>query len=192
MLSQADIRNLIDAGEVRWNGGLRGDALLGTLGGPLQELRPSAAPIDPMDEQSLDGLYEAPICTWSAYVLDPGRLVLAQLRESLVLGPRHLGYIAGLSHVARLGLQVHLASPWIEPGFGRDSARGHLVLELVNHSRAPLILRSGMPAVKIKLFTVAASDGVAGDRQFYGRLSDLKSRYAAEFGSAEGTKESPP
>lgn len=182
MLASHSIAEAIEQQRLRWDGVLRGDALLGTLGGTILECTAALEPIDPLSTESLARLYGRRVQDWTRYVLKPGGFVLAQIRENLVLDSTLVGYIAGLSHVARFGLQVHLASPWVERNFGRRHGEGVLVLELTNAAPAPLLLTAGMPVAKIHLFDVG-NVGADGDVGFYGRKNDIASAYPVEFGS---------
>lgn len=183
MLTATEIESAIRAGRCQWDGTIRGDALLGTLGPTIVEMVPTTEPIDPTDAESLLRLYGTPLRGWSRYILPPSSTALGQLKESLVISSALAGHISGLSHVARFGLQVHAASPWVERCFGQRSQCGHLVLELTNLSPAPLVLTPNMPLAKIHLFAVQDSDG-GGDRGFYGAPDRIVSGYAQEFARA--------
>ncbi|MGW0954769.1 dCTP deaminase [Streptomyces sp. NPDC001212] len=178
MLSAESITRLINQGAMEWPGQLRGDALLLRLGKPLQPLAAtSTLVIDLADQASIDGLYGEPITNWENYELTPGQMLLGAVEEPLRLGAGLMGMIGGLSHLARLGLAVHVTSPFVLPGWN-----GHLTLELVNTGPAVLRLHHGMPLARLLVF---ALDGPHSDdaapHPFYGREADLKSRYADEF-----------
>lgn len=158
MLTASELAAQISAGEIAWPGDLRGDGLLLRLGAPLQPLADPGHVIDLASQDSIDALYA---------------------------DPAFAAVIAGLSHLARTGLAVHLASPWVMPGWD-----GHLTLELFNAGPAALRLRRDMPAGRAILIR---TDGTAGDavpHPHYGFPEHLGSRYAAEFGTqlaAHGT-----
>lgn len=178
MLSAESITWLINQGALEWPGWLRGDGLLLTLGSPLQPLvAPGMLVIDLADQSSIDDLYGEPVTEWKTYELMPGEMLLGSVEEPLRLGAGVMGMIGGLSHLARVGLAVHVTSPFVLPGWN-----GHLTLELVNTSPAALRLHHGMPLARLLIF---ALDGLRSDdiasHPFYGREADLKSRYADEF-----------
>ncbi|MFY4719394.1 dCTP deaminase [Streptomyces sp. LaBMicrA B280] len=178
MLSAESITDLIDQGSIVWSGQLRGDGLLLRLGSPLQPLVvPGAEVIDLAEQSSIDHLYGEPVTEWNTHDVMPGELLLGAVADPLRLGAGVMGMIGGLSHLARVGLAVHVTSPFVLPGWN-----GHLTLELVNTGPAALRLHHGMPLARLLLF---ALDGLhaedAAPHSFYGREADLKSRYADEF-----------
>ncbi|MGW1641475.1 dCTP deaminase [Streptomyces lavendulae] len=172
MLSAASIKDLINSGAVTWNGELRGDGLLLRLGTPIQPMIASAAVIDLADQASIDTLYGEQIDDWTTYNLAPGQMILAPASNPVSLGPDVTGMIGGLSHLARVGLAVHVTSPFVLPGWA-----GHLALELVNQSPATLRLHQGMPLARLVLQLRVGGHAVAA-HPFYGRPADLQSRYA--------------
>ena len=178
MLSAESIVRLISKGALEWSGQLRGDGLLLTLGSPLQPLMtPSMLVIDLADQSSIDDLYGEPVTEWKTHELMPGEMLLGAVEEPLRLGAGLMGMIGGLSHLARVGLAVHVTSPFVLPGWN-----GHLTLELVNTGPAVLRLHHGMPMARLLVFALDGprSDDVAS-HPFYGGEADLKSRYADEF-----------
>ncbi|GLV78342.1 dCTP deaminase domain-containing protein [Streptomyces hygroscopicus] len=177
MLSAESITQLINKGDLGWAGQLRRDSLLLTLGSPLQPLVvPSTEVIDLADQSSIDDLYGEPVTAWKTYELLPGETLLAAVDEPLRLGAGLMGMIGGLSHLARVGLAVHVTSPFVLPGWN-----GYLTLELVNTGPAALRLHHGMPLARLLVFALEGflSDEVVS-QPFYGRDA-LKSRYAVKF-----------
>ncbi|MEU6459787.1 hypothetical protein [Streptomyces sp. NPDC047065] len=178
MFSAESITWLISQGAMEWPGQLRGDGLLLTLGSPLQPLSaPGKLVIDLADQSSIDHLYGDPVTEWKTHELMPGEMLLGAVEEPLRLRSGLMGMIGGLSHLARVGLAVHVTSPFVLPGWN-----GHLTLELVNTGPAVLRLHHGMPLARLLVFALDGprSDEVAS-HPFYGREADLKSRYADEF-----------
>lgn len=178
MLSADSITWLINQGALEWPGQLRGDGMLLTLGSPLQPLvAPSTLVIDLADQASIDDLYGEPITEWKSHVLLPGEMVLGAVEEPLRLGAGLMGMIGGLSHLARVGLAIHVSSPFVLPGWN-----GHLTLELVNTGPACLRLHRGMPLARLLVFALdGPRTNEVASHPFYGRQADLKSRYADEF-----------
>ncbi|MEV6397948.1 hypothetical protein AB0M39_24765 [Streptomyces sp. NPDC051907] len=178
MLSAESIIWLIEQDALEWPGQLRGDGLLLTLGSPLRPLTaPSTRVIDLADQASIDDLYGEPVTGWTSYDMMPGAMLLGAVQQPLRLGAGVMGMIGGLSHLARVGLAVHVTSPFVLPGWN-----GHLTLELVNTGPAVLRLYHGMPLGRLLVFALDGprSDDVAS-HPFYGHEADLKSRYADEF-----------
>jgi deoxycytidine triphosphate deaminase len=187
MLTASEIAVQIGRGEVAWPGELRGDSLLLRLGSPLQPLADPGEVIDLASQASIDRLYADPVCDWDGFELSPGRMVLCAVTHPLRLGPQFAAVIAGLSHLARAGLAVHLASPWVMPGWD-----GHLTLELFNAGPAALRLRRDMSAGRAVLIRADGTASEAVPHAHYGYPGHLGSRYAAEFGAqlaANGTRE---
>ncbi|MFD4831708.1 hypothetical protein ACFWPV_17925 [Streptomyces uncialis] len=178
MLSAKSITWLINQDALDWPGQLRDDALLLTLGSPLQPLVvPRTSVIDLAEQSSIEDLYGEPVADWRTHDLMPGEMLLGAVEEPLRLGAGLMGMIGGLSHLARVGLAVHVTSPFVLPGWN-----GHLALELVNAGPATLRLHHGMPLARLLLFALEGprTDDVSS-HPFYGRGADLKSRYADEF-----------
>lgn len=185
MLTSSEIAEQIRQGEVGWPGELRGDSLLLRLGTPLQPLADPERVIDLADQDSIDGLYAAPLQAWKEFDLAPGRVALCAVSHPLRLGAGLTAAIAGLSHLARVGLAIHISSPWVMPGWN-----GHLTLELLNASPATLRLHRDMPAARAVIWRMDGATDPAPHAE-YGRPEQLGSRYAAEFGSqfsAVGTR----
>ncbi|MFJ2592298.1 dCTP deaminase [Streptomyces erythrochromogenes] len=176
MLSAESIKHLTETGGVTWPGELRGDGLLLTLGNVIQPLHePRYGIVDLADQASIDALYGVQIDNWTTYNLRPQQMVIVPVAQPLTLGPNVFGVIGGLSHLARVGLAVHITSPYVLPGWS-----GHLALELVNHGPATLRLRVEMPVARLLLLPRGGGP-VPSAHPFYGDPTHLKSRYADEF-----------
>lgn len=105
-------------------------------------------------------------------------MVLCAAGHPLRLGPAFAAAIASLSHLARVGLGTHVASPWVMPGWD-----GHLTFELLNTSPARLRLRRGMPIARALIWHMYGVTRPPIPHGHYGRPEQLGSRYAAEFGA---------
>lgn len=176
MLAQTNITDAIASGELKFSGSLRGNALLLTLGGPIQLFANDGPPIDPYDDASVASLYGEMLTGWAQFTLPAGESVLAQVREEMWFGPSLAGMIGTLSHVARLGLSTHLDSHNVDANFS-----GWLTLELTNAGPRPLILRPGMPVAKVTIFRLEGTSGGRPRRIFYGEQGSLRSRFPQEF-----------
>jgi deoxycytidine triphosphate deaminase len=187
MLTASEIAAQIERGEIAWPGELRGDGLLLRLGSPLQLLADPGYVIDLADQASIDMLYTHSLHNWSECELAPGQMALCAARHTLRLGPAFAAAIASLSHVARVGLAIHVTSPWVMPGWD-----GHLTLELLNAGPARLRLRPDLPVARAVIWQMHGATSPPVPHSHYGRPGQLGSRYAAEFGarlaadSAEG------
>ncbi len=81
------------------------------------------------------------------FVLHPGEFALSGIREYIRLPENMAAQIHGKSSIARLGLLVHTASGWVDPGYA-----GHLTLELINVNRVPIMVYPGMKIAELQFF----------------------------------------
>ena len=184
-LNELAVRSLIDEGILGWGGELRRDSLLLTLGNRLQPMahRPPAI-VDLTDQDQIDAMYSETLVGWHSFTLRRSELVLVHTDHPVAL-PRSVGgLIGGLSHMARLGLMVHLDTPIVDAGFN-----GLLTIEMFNAGPSDVILRPGMPVAKVILYRVGGGALVEPYHHlFYGNEVQLGSKYASEFFSAPVTK----
>lgn len=186
MLTASEITAQIGRGEIAWTGELRGDGLLLQLGAPLQPLTDPGHTVDLARQDSINALYADPLPGWDEYELAPGRMALCAVSQPLRLGAGFAAAIAGLSHLARVGLAVHVTSPWVMPGWD-----GYLALELLNTGPATLRLHRDMPAARAVFWRLDGATRLPVPHADYGCSGQLGSRYAAEFGNritASGTR----
>lgn len=179
MLTAAKIDELIASGRLIWDGEMRGDALLLRLGSPIQPLMAMGRDtlVDLADQRSITGLYRPSSSDWSAFDLAPGHMVLCQAATALRLGAGLLGAIAGLSHLARVGLGVHITSPWVLAGWD-----GHLTLEVNNQGPATVRIYRNMPAARLIIFGMDGAVVPVAPHTYYGTDPHyLGSRFADEF-----------
>lgn len=94
----------------------------------------------------------------------PGQMVLCRVAERFVMPPDCAGAIEGRSSYARLGLSVHTAGGFINPGW-----KGHMPLTLFNHSPVTLRIPVGTPLCQ--LLVVPLTERVESD---YAALGDRK------------------
>ena len=87
------------------------------------------------------------------YVMRPGELVLGITREHITLPPDICGWLNSRSRFARLGLMVHITSPFMQPGIAN-----HQVLEIYNASPYDLEL---MPGERLCQFVFQYCEGQA-------------------------------
>lgn len=156
----------------------RGDGLLLRLGSPLQLLADPGHVIDLASQDSIDTLYTQALHGWDECELAPGRMALCAAEHPLRLGSALVAAIASLSHLARVGLATHVASPWVMPGWD-----GHLTFELLNTGPAKLRLRRGMPVGRALIWHMEGATHPQIPHDHYGQPEQLGSSYAAEFGA---------
>lgn len=88
------------------------------------------------------------------FILLPGQTVISITQERIKLAESICGWLEGRSRFARIGLQVHITSSFVHPGFD-----GKMVLEMVNVSPNALAIH---PGIKICQMIFAEVKGVGG------------------------------
>jgi dCTP deaminase len=90
--------------------------------------------VDLADQATIDEAYSSPDETWLTTLIAPGEVLLVRVSDELRLDGSLFGLISGLSHLARVGLAIHITSPAVMPRL-----QGYLTLELTNVG--PSVLR---------------------------------------------------
>lgn len=117
------------------------------------EGRPLWAPVDPEDLEVID-------IGDRDFVIQPHEFVLGATLERVGLSSHLVGFVTGLSHVARFGLSVNLGSALISPNFG-DATATELTLEIVNLSDGQLTIRAGIPICHLVLARMSGENDAA-------------------------------
>lgn len=91
--------------------------------------------------------------TEGGYTMKPGEALLGVTKEKITLASHIAGWLEGRSRFARVGLMVHISSPFMQPGI--DS---HQVLEIANLSPTPLTI---FPGTRICQFVFEYCEGSA-------------------------------
>lgn len=165
------------SGRLRWTGELRGDSLLLKLGPVIQRLRrTSSGVVDLADQAAIDEAYSSPDETWQATLISSREVLLVRVSDELRLDGSLFGLISGLSHLARIGLAIHITSPAVMPRW-----RGYLTLELTNLGPSALRIYRDMPAGRLVLFKVDGGTGGSARHEHYGSGVHMGSRYASEL-----------
>jgi dCTP deaminase len=125
-------------------------------------LKPSAYPVT--DEADFNELTKLIEIDKSGYTMRPGEAVLGATEENVSLAPHIAGWLEGRSRFARLGLMVHISSPFMQPGINNRE-----VLEIANLSPTPLTI---FPGTKICQFIFEYCQGQA---TYTGRFKTQKS-----------------
>jgi deoxycytidine triphosphate deaminase len=180
LLHEENLRREIDAGHLRFNGHIRKDSLLLSLGEHLQTLSQGPDEVDPYVVDSVVRAYGPLLSQWGQFALSPHQMVLVASKEYLALDDSHYATIETLSHLARLGLMAHCASSYVDRGFC-----GHLTFEIVNVSPRTIILHQNMPFAKLMVFRcnqlslgcLTPYSAIAS----YGKPDELCSQYPQEF-----------
>lgn len=125
-------------------------------------LKPSAyAVTDNADFNDLTKLIEL---DESGYTMRPGEAVLGATMENIKLATNIAGWLEGRSRFARLGLMVHISSPFMQPGINNRE-----VLEIANLGPTPLTI---FPGTKICQFVFEYCEGKAA---YEGKFKTQKS-----------------
>ncbi len=115
-------------------------------------------------------------------VVGPGAFMLASTRESVKIGPDHLGRVEGKSSLGRLGLMVHITAGFIDPGF-----KGQITLEIHNVAPWDIILYPGQRIAQIAFSKMNSTPtkvyGAAGNH-YQGQVGPVESRF--EMGMLPG------
>jgi dCTP deaminase len=123
------------------------------LGEEVRELAPHEnGPIHVRDDESSVPATHV-VRLSEPYLLAPGQTVLAATLERVTLPPNLCAWIEGRSHVARLGLAVHVTSGFVQPGVSN-----HQVLEMSNVSTLPLAIH---PRTRICQIVLERTEGEA-------------------------------
>jgi dCTP deaminase len=144
ILSQAELRKSVDAGEIRFSPGIEekqwGEASVDLrLGFQFTKFRKATGLTvsvaeglssighlglwDTKELKEADELGEK-----ETFELKPGELVLSLTHEVVTIPRGMIGLVEGRSTYARMGLSMHQTAPWIQPGW-----TGPIVLEISNH-----------------------------------------------------------
>lgn len=96
-------------------------------------------------KKPIDDLMEKIVVTEEeGYILEPGRFVLANVREITGVDSKHIARLEGKSSLGRLGLGIHVTAGFLDPG---NSLR--LTLHLINLSPLPIKIYPGMKIAQI-------------------------------------------
>lgn len=181
MLTNFDLQKKIKEKEIIFNGKVRKDALLLSLGRKIQTFSKDNSIIDSINPISVKSIYGKTYTNWNKFILYPNQIILISANEFLKLSNTTYAFLSTLSHVSRLGLTSHTASFYIDRGFS-----GYITFEVVNYSPHPIILHQGMPFAKAIVFQSHATESQESESQralasFYGSEALLTSKYIQEF-----------
>ena len=103
--------------------------------------------------------------------LKPGKLLLGRLASKLTIPNDCAGKIVGRSSFARLGLTIHCTGNFINPGY-----RGHMPLQLYNHSPNPIKIFPYIPICQVIFIKLSSTP-----QKLYG-VDELYSKYMDDDG----------
>ena len=161
MLSNEDIKHLIDVGELKISPYhpeiLRGSGLLLHLGPEL--LKPLPGNVVDVKNGTLPEYQKIVITTDQPYALQPGEFLLGATYQKVSVGPSIGFLIEGRSTLARVGLTIVQTAMLVYPGH-RDRA---VTLELANHGPNPILLYNKMKIARVALFELKTPSTSAYD-----------------------------
>lgn len=178
MIRGIRLKETLKDGLVRFDGIIRKDSLLLTLGGTYLPFSSVSKLVDPYSVNSIRDGHGDLVENWTEFILNPLKMVLFSTAESIQFNKNHYGLMTTLSHVARLGLMSQPASFFIDPNYS-----GCITIEIVNFSTNPILLRKGMPIAKVIVFGTQSESHRYYERinQYYGDSKNLMSRFPLEF-----------
>jgi dCTP deaminase len=168
VLTRDAIQQELSAGRIQvepWSADQLGPASIDlTLGDSIRVIEPVGAPIpidddvDYRDHTHVRKLDEP-------YPLAPGTTIHGITRERITLPDDLCGFLEGRSRFARLGLQIHVTSAFVQPGVSNRQ-----VLEMSNVSGRTLQIRAGVRICQLVLFR---TEGQAVYRGRFAEQQDL-------------------
>lgn len=98
----------------------------------------------------------------------PGEIALGRTYEKFSIPTENAGKIEGRSSFARMGLSVHCAADFINPGW-----RGHMTLQLVNLGPHPIKIFPYLPVCQLILVKLSGTpDHLYGERELQSKYVD--------------------
>ena len=145
-MSDRDIREFMRMGKIRFEPEISEDQIGGgsvdlTLSNRFWVFKDDVELIDPQSMNFEDVMREVRA---DEIVLKPNGMILGMTLEKIYVAEDVCGWIEGRSRYARLGIAIHSASGYIQPG-----SYNHQILEISNLTNYPIKLRSGMRIVQI-------------------------------------------
>ncbi|MBI4095525.1 MAG: dCTP deaminase [DPANN group archaeon] len=81
-----------------------------------------------------------------SYAVAPGEFVIGVTKEKIVMPNNYTGILNARASLGRLGLQVFCSGGFVDPNFS-----GFITLEIFNANKIPIVLKPGMPIVKLSM-----------------------------------------
>lgn len=115
----------------------------------------------------------SPSLNWKEIILEegecitlkPGDFILGRIYEVFTMPPGNAGKIAGRSSFARMGLSINNNGDFINPGW-----RGHMPLQLVNHSDFKIKIFPYIPICQLHIIPLSnESNRIYGHEELYNK-----------------------
>lgn len=146
------IEPLLEKGQI---GSVSVDLRLDNQFGEFQSTRRTL--IDPGDENPDYVRFSEIEFYKEKYSLQAGHFVLGKTFEYIALPEDIVGLLEGRSSVGRQGLMIHVTAGVVDPGF-----KGHLVFELANVGKMPILLYPLMRVARITFVKTKPTQEYAG------------------------------
>lgn len=134
-----------------------------TLGTTFRRFKNLHEAIDLTSDEFDADKFSEEIAVTDGITLQSGQAILGVTQEKITLPPTICGWIQGRSRFARLGLMVHIASSFIQPGVSN-----HQVLELFNAGPMAITIHPTVAVCQI-IFEETVGSGVYSGK-FQGQM----------------------
>jgi dCTP deaminase len=180
ILPDHEIRKLLDKGELVVEP-LEPDVQIQSagidlrLGNEFRIFRAISVPYVDTRKDSGDYTEAVRVKNGEPFILHPGELVLAGIKEYIKMPGFLMGSVDGRSSLGRLGITVHATSASINPGW-----EGRFVLEMSNMAKLGVALYPTMRVAKLTLHKLSSPAekpyGKRGDSKYQGQDDIWNSR----------------
>lgn len=184
MLSDSGVRERLQSGEIEIQNFderlLKRNSYVLRLGDRFRFIASGTEVVDICDPASLEAAAGAEIVATSI-VVGPGEMVLGISSERIGIAPDLVGYLTGVSNVARAGVSVHPSSSFVNAGYGYKHP-GSVVFEISTIGNNTIRLHAGMPLCHLAFFVLDGPTSYELKSDRTGQYGPDPSTYATQFG----------
>ncbi|MCA9253662.1 MAG: dCTP deaminase [Phycisphaerales bacterium] len=168
VLSDVSIRRYLQSGRLRVfplaDDSIRPASICLHLGPTVLVPASTDTPIDPSDAATYPSTESRNIDVAHGFTMPRSHFLLASTVESVGLSNEIAGCVMNISGLARLGVNVAMATH-VSPGFGESDPRP-LTLEIYNVGAAPVTIRAGMRICHLVVSSVEPAASIGYDMLF--------------------------